>query len=152
VAWTKGAVRAILLNPRYTGRQVWNKQRKREVLIDVHDVALGYETKLTWNPKDDWVWSEEIVNPPIIDDETFNAVQKLMAARGRGPTARKPHPARRPYALRGILYCGICHRRMQGNWINDAPYYRCRFPEEYALTGSVIPATCTCARTLSYPP
>ncbi|XVQ07380.1 recombinase family protein [Spirillospora sp. CA-255316] len=42
LAWAKGAVRVILTNPRYTGRQVWNKQRKREVLIDVHDVALGH--------------------------------------------------------------------------------------------------------------
>jgi recombinase len=33
------AVRAILMNPRYTGRQVWNRQRKDEVLIDVHDTG-----------------------------------------------------------------------------------------------------------------
>ncbi|MBN6050686.1 recombinase family protein, partial [Nonomuraea sp. RK-328] len=42
VAWSKGAVRAILLNPRYTGYQVWNRQRKDEVLIDVDDVGLGH--------------------------------------------------------------------------------------------------------------
>ena len=35
IAWAYSAVRAILANPRYTGRQVWNKQRKDEVLIDV---------------------------------------------------------------------------------------------------------------------
>src|SRR6266404_1224349 len=29
IAWNKFAVRAILANPRYTGHQVWNKQRKR---------------------------------------------------------------------------------------------------------------------------
>ena len=137
VAWSKSVIRAILINPRYTGRQVWNKQHKREVLIDVHDVALGHETKLKWNPKDAWVWSNDIVNPQIIDEETFTAVQKLLAARGRGPTVRKPHPARRPYALRGVLACGICHRRMQGTWTNDAPYYRCRFPDEYALANKI---------------
>jgi site-specific DNA recombinase len=38
-AWSKAAVRAILLNPRYAGRQVWNRQRRDEVLIDVDDVA-----------------------------------------------------------------------------------------------------------------
>jgi site-specific DNA recombinase len=27
LAWSKGAVRVILTNPRYTGRQVWNRQR-----------------------------------------------------------------------------------------------------------------------------
>ncbi|WP_438490361.1 recombinase family protein [Streptomyces sp. S186] len=25
IAWSKGAVRAILSNPRYTGHQVWNR-------------------------------------------------------------------------------------------------------------------------------
>jgi hypothetical protein len=39
----------ILPNPRYTGRQVWNKQRKDEVLIDVEDVASGHATKMQWN-------------------------------------------------------------------------------------------------------
>src|SRR6266542_5717566 len=36
IAWSKGAIRAILTNPRYTGRQVWNRKRKDEVLLDVH--------------------------------------------------------------------------------------------------------------------
>ena len=48
--WAKSAVRAILRNPRYTGRQVWNKQRKDEILLDVEDVARGYETRMRWNP------------------------------------------------------------------------------------------------------
>jgi site-specific DNA recombinase len=48
-AWLASAVRAILTNPRYTGRQVWNRQRKEEVLLNVDDVALGHETKLRWN-------------------------------------------------------------------------------------------------------
>jgi site-specific DNA recombinase len=41
-AWSKSAIRAILANPRYTGHQVWNRQRRDEVLIDVDDVALGH--------------------------------------------------------------------------------------------------------------
>lgn len=41
LAWSKGAIRAILTNPRYTGRQVWNRQRKDEVLLDVEDVISG---------------------------------------------------------------------------------------------------------------
>jgi site-specific DNA recombinase len=49
VAWSKSAVRVVLTNPRYTGRQVWNKQRKDEILIDVEDVALGHETRMRWN-------------------------------------------------------------------------------------------------------
>ncbi|MEP7026010.1 MAG: recombinase family protein, partial [Actinomycetota bacterium] len=51
-AWSKSAVRAILINPRYTGRQVWNRQRKDEVLLDIHDVTLGHITKMRWNEAD----------------------------------------------------------------------------------------------------
>jgi len=39
--WGKSAVRAILLNPTYTGRVVWNKQHKEEVLVNVSDVGAG---------------------------------------------------------------------------------------------------------------
>ena len=56
--WAKSAVRAILRNPRYTGRQVWNKQRKDEILLDVNDVVRGYETRLRWNDTGQWIWSD----------------------------------------------------------------------------------------------
>ncbi len=61
-AWSKYAIRAILTNPRYTGRQVWNRQRKDEVLIDVHDVALGHTTKMRWNEQGKWIYCEEIAS------------------------------------------------------------------------------------------
>ncbi len=34
---------AHLNNPRYTGREVWNRQRRDEELLDVEDVAAGYQ-------------------------------------------------------------------------------------------------------------
>ncbi|GLW13163.1 hypothetical protein Misp01_82910 [Microtetraspora sp. NBRC 13810] len=52
IAWSKSAIRAILTNFRYTGRQVWNRQRKDEVLLDVEDVTLGHTTKQRWNDAD----------------------------------------------------------------------------------------------------
>ena len=78
VAWSKGAVRTILGNPRYTGRQVWNKQRKDEVLIDVEDVALGHITKMRWNDKNTWIWSTDPVHEPLIDTETFQQTQDVL--------------------------------------------------------------------------
>jgi site-specific DNA recombinase len=137
IAWSKYAIRAILTNPRYTGRQVWNRQRKDEVLLDVHDVALGHTTKMRWNDEDKWIYSEEIVHPPIIDEDTFQRAQDLLAARRGTPGPHKPHKSRHAYALRGLLFCGVCDRRMQGHWANAAPYYRCRFPAEYALANRV---------------
>jgi len=146
VAWNKFAVRAILANPRYTGYQVWNKQRKDEVLLDVDDVALGHVTKLRWNETGKWVWSEQIVHPPIIDRETFDQVQAMLSGRATRHAEHKPHRARRPYALRGCLWCGICDRRMQSHWANSAPYYRCRFPAEYAVANHIEHPLNVCLR------
>src|SRR5690606_10396317 len=134
----KSAVRVIITNPRYTGRQVWNKQRKDEVLLDVDDVALGHTTKLRWNDRAQWVWSEQQAHEPLVSVEDFERAQAVLASRGRGPATHKPHRTRRPYAFRGCLHCGYCARRMQGNWNNDQAYYRCRFPAEYALANKVV--------------
>ena len=44
---------------------------KDEVLLDVHDVALGFTTKQRWNQAGDWIWSEQAVHEPLIDTVTF---------------------------------------------------------------------------------
>ena len=136
VAWSKGAVRAILTNPRYTGYQVWNRQRTDEVLLDVENVALGNTAKMRWNPADQWIFSDKIVHPPIISKETFDQAQAILAGRG-SRTPHKQHARARSYTLRGILLCGLCDRRMTGNWNNGEAYYRCRYPAEYALANDV---------------
>jgi site-specific DNA recombinase len=128
VDWSKGAVRTILSNPRYTGRQVWNKQRKDEVLIDVEDVALGHLTKMRWNNKDAWVWSTEPTHESLIDTETFQRTQDVLAANGAGRQHRERHTTQHRYVLPGLLHCGLCNRRMQGQQSKQALYYRCRFP------------------------
>jgi site-specific DNA recombinase len=129
-------VRAILLNPRYTGRQVWNKQPKAEVLIDVNDVAQGHTTKQSWNDPDKWVWSEKPVHEPLVDEEAFHQAQALMRAK-RSADERSPRRTSRGYALRGLLRCGICGRKMQGSWNNGKPHYRCTFLSEYAAKNKV---------------
>jgi DNA invertase Pin-like site-specific DNA recombinase len=105
IAWSWSAVAAILANPRYTGRQVWNKQRKDEVLLDVEDVALGNVTKMRWNQPGEWIWSERPVHEPLIGVETFERAQAVRRARGASHE-RSPRRTPRPYALRGLLRCG----------------------------------------------
>ncbi|NBE91836.1 recombinase family protein [Nonomuraea sp. KC401] len=136
-AWSKYAIRVILTNPRYTGHQVWNKQRKDEILLDVENVALGTTTKQRWNTKDQWIWSEHPVHDAIVSVEEYQRVQEILATRARGTFSQRPHPTRRPYAFRGVLFCGYCERRMQGNWNNRQAYYRCRFPAQYAITNDL---------------
>jgi site-specific DNA recombinase len=137
--WSKSAVRTILASPRYTGRQVWNKQRKDEILLDVNDVARGYETRLRWNDTGQWIWSDTIAQEPLVSAADFEAAQAIMADAGRARQASHEtrERVRNPYALRGRLYCGFCARRMQGQYNHGAAYYRCRYPREYALASHV---------------
>lgn len=137
LAWNKFAVRAILANPRYTGHQVWSRQRKDEVLIDVEDVALGHTAKMRPNESDKWVWSRNIVQPPIIEREAFDEAQVMLVGRVTNHAEHKPHRTQHPYALRGCVWCGLCGRRMGSHWVNGLPYYRCRFPAEYALANRI---------------
>jgi DNA invertase Pin-like site-specific DNA recombinase len=136
IAWAYSAVRAILTNPRYTGRQVWNKQPKSELLIDVNDVALGHTTKQKRNEPDQWIWSKEPVHEPLIDAESFTQVQSTLCAKSSADE-RSPRRTPRGYALRGIMRCGICGRKMQGSWNNGKPHYRCVFLSQYGAKNKV---------------
>ncbi|HZO64488.1 MAG TPA: recombinase family protein, partial [Kribbellaceae bacterium] len=136
-AWAKSAVRVILTNPRYTGRQVWNKQRTDEVLVDVDDVALGHQPVMRWNPRDKWIISQEVVHEPLVSDEVFTAVRDLLGSRAHKPAPHKPHRTRHPYVFKSLIYCSVCQRRMQGQHSHDVAYYRCRYPSDYALANRV---------------
>jgi DNA invertase Pin-like site-specific DNA recombinase len=136
IAWAYSAVRAILINPRYTGRQVWNKQPKSEVLLDVDDVALGHITKQKRSEPGKWIWSDQPAHEPLVDDEIFTQAQALLRARGSADE-RSPRRTPRPYALRGLMRCGVCGRKMQGSWNNGKPHYRCTFLREYAAKNKV---------------
>lgn len=41
------------------------------MLLDVHDVNLNHITKMRWNDDSKWIYSDQVVHPPIIDDQIF---------------------------------------------------------------------------------
>ncbi|MGI5135497.1 recombinase family protein [Streptomyces sp. CA-106110] len=130
-----GAVRAILINPRYTGYEVWNKQRKEERLLDIDDVTLGHRTHMTHNPTDQWVWSNEPAHDAIVTTKLFEAVQTIRRQRARAHQ-RQERPGRqggqRAYALRGRVRCLLCGRKMQPAATRNRVYYRCELKEQEA--------------------
>jgi DNA invertase Pin-like site-specific DNA recombinase len=125
-AWTLGTVTTILQNPRYTGRQVWNRQRTDKDLADPADVSLGHKSVQRWNLPDGWVISRRPAHPALISEDDFIAVQGIRAARGPATHDDPAAPARRRYLLAGLLTCGMCGRRMESAWSNGKPAYRCR--------------------------
>ena len=122
-AWTLGTVTTILENPRYTGRQVWNRQRTDTELADPGNVTLGHKSVPRWNLPDGWVISSRPAHPALVSEDNFVAAQDINAARGPAPQGK---PVLRRYLLAGLLTCGLCGRRMESAWSNGKPAYRCR--------------------------
>lgn len=137
LAWGKSAMRAILTNPRYTGYQVWAKQRREEVLVDVEDVGAGHQTIMRWNGEEQWVWSTEPSHEALVSMETFRAVQARIVDARRGAKPRRGPKSERPYLLRGRLRCGLCGRKLQGSWNHGEAYYRCSYGAEYARSAQL---------------
>ena len=119
-AWTLRTVAAILANPRYTGRQVWNRQRTDFDLIDPANTGIGHKQVQRWNLPEGWVISRHPAHPALVSEADFIAAQEVGAP--RGPAGQ----ATRRYLLAGLLACGRCGRRLESAWSNGKPAYRCR--------------------------
>lgn len=118
--WTWRTVAAILANPRYTGRQVWNRQRTNHHETVPGDKRSSLGITRDWNPRSDWVISARRTHPALVSDADFLAAQQITAI---------PMPAdsrARRYRLTGLLVCGLCGRRLEAQWVHGRPGYRCR--------------------------
>jgi site-specific DNA recombinase len=91
-AWTLGAVTSILGNPRYTGRQVWNRQRTDSELADPADIALGHRQVQRWNLPEGWVISARPAHPALVSEADFIAAQAVNAARALCPGVTRACP------------------------------------------------------------
>ncbi|MEW2505950.1 recombinase family protein [Amycolatopsis sp. NPDC047767] len=111
--WIVRTVVGILENPRYTGRQVWNRHGARTVApthqrAPVRPAARGRAE------------SEKLTHPALVDEATFLAIQGMRATR---PTK---YGGTRTYVLAGLVQCQLCGRRLDSHWVNGRPGYRCR--------------------------
>lgn len=113
--WGLQSVRAILANPRYTGRQVWNRQR-----IEHRRIDGGRARVQQWNPTGEWVISSRPAHPALVSEADFIATHAVRSTRA---TDDGQH---RTYRFAGLLQCEICGRRMDSHWVNNRPGYRCR--------------------------
>jgi site-specific DNA recombinase len=81
-------------------------------------------------------FSDQQVHPALVSREIFQEVQLQLKSRGPSLTGRTLR-ARHHYALKGLMVCATCGRRMQGNWNHGRAHYRCRFPNEYAMGNKI---------------
>jgi hypothetical protein len=134
--WAHTAVRAVVDNPRYTGRQVWGRQPRHEKLLDPTAPQDGYTTVQRWADPSKWQRSVEGVHfhEAIVDDSTFERAQTLRHLKGHDRArSLRPPKAHSAYLLAGRVGCGVCGRRMSRHRSGQRLGYRCRLRDDYAL-------------------
>jgi predicted transposase YbfD/YdcC len=117
-------VRVVPTNPRYTGRQVWNKQRKDEILLDVEDVALGHETRMRWNDPTSWVWSAQVVHEPRVRDQKTKKWRTVTVYAITSLTAVQARPAELAGHIRGHWGIEVLHHIRDVTYTEDASQVR----------------------------
>jgi hypothetical protein len=115
---TLRTVAEILANPRYTGRQVWNRQR-----TDHHETIPGdKQTSLgpsrVWNPRSEWVISERPAHPALVSEADFLAVQQVTAIPAPKDQRGPPASVDRAGDLRGVWPEDGCALGPRPPWIS----------------------------------
>ncbi|MDQ7809049.1 recombinase family protein [Amycolatopsis sp. A133] len=102
-AWTLRTVAVILANPRYTGRQTWNRRATD-----------------TRGPAATPALSGKAAHLALVTEQDFIAAQQIRAA-------RPAHDGRtRRFARAGLIHCGVCDRRLDSHWNHGRATYRRR--------------------------
>ena len=97
--WTQETVKRILTNPTYAGHMAQHRQEK-----------INYKSdKFRKYKKDDWIIVEN-THEPIINQEDFNTVQKLIQQKANH-YANSKHD-KTEHLLNGLLFCYDCHVKM----------------------------------------
>ncbi|MFI7283051.1 recombinase family protein [Micromonospora chersina] len=81
--------------PRYTGRQVWNRQRTDHDDIEPDGAIARHGEVQRWNAAPHWVISRQIAHPPLVTEEQFVAAQAIHTA----PPRRGSNIIGRPLAV-----------------------------------------------------
>lgn len=109
--WHANTINTILRRREYAGHKVLGKT-----------VCENYKTKYNrkTEPEEQYVFENAI--PAIIDEETWQTVQKILETKRRPPKGKSI-----PSRLTGLLYCADCgskltHRNnlVQGKWRDDS--------------------------------
>lgn len=96
--WRDCTIRSILMKPEYTGKTV-----------NFRTYSNSYKDKARRkNEKADWIIAED-TQEPIIDQQTWDLVQKLTKTRRRIDNYGEANP------LTGLLFCADCGSRMHNH-------------------------------------
>ncbi|MFI9009921.1 recombinase family protein [Actinosynnema sp. NPDC053489] len=118
--WSLRTVVEILGNPRYTGRQVWNRTSADRATR----LPSGRRTSVR-NDQHVWAISTRIAHTPLVSGQDFVTAQTIQATRNSTRRA-DADGGECVYLLAGRLQCGLCGRKMDSHRSHGRAAYRCR--------------------------
>jgi len=118
--WAKSTLRAMLRNPTYTGRLVWNR------LDFATQREAGGTARL--RAEEEWVVSE-VEHLPLVSDELFAAAQE----RFRGRPRSNGRAGSKTYLFTGMVRCASGHQplAMYGRTRKQHSYMTCDYGRTY---------------------
>jgi hypothetical protein len=98
------------------GTETWGRVQKTEVLLDPTNPAAGHVTYRRRRNDDGHVTVPDAI-PAIVTPADWAQAQETDKTNSRHRTAAKA--PNRSYALRGVIHCGHCGRRLAGETSKD---------------------------------
>ncbi|MHC4487261.1 MAG: recombinase family protein [Planctomycetota bacterium] len=121
--WTDTTIRAILVNPLYSGDMVWNRRTDGRF----HRISGGravdrnciHGARLTPNGKDDWIVVRD-AHPALISRRVFAQAKQRLENHPKAMEQRRNahgktwNGQRSRFILSGLMTCSLCGSRYQG--------------------------------------
>lgn len=138
--WQVSSLRAIIANQRYTGFATFGAFKKSETLLDPTDPSWGSKTRMVRNDAP-LIRSNERAHEALVSVAEWQRAQQILSRRSAGGLAqmaareRTATQSKAFYALKGMIRCAACGRKLQADRYNrgsDDPLrprfvrYRCR--------------------------
>ena len=117
--WSKASIHAILTRQNYTGSYFAYREYRKKTGIN--------SSKVLHRDKSEWI---PMTCPAIISQELFDAVQQKLYNNRNKRIRQGDYQS----LLQGVLYCGICGRKMQHARFKGETYYMCGANKEHAGT------------------
>ncbi len=124
--WGKTQITRLVQNPSYKGETyAWRTQRPATA-SDRQLPNFDAEQRKLIRPRREWIRLPDHVTPPIVSPDLWEQAQEVLREVHSEATRNEKHP----HLLRGLVYCGVCGKRMysdieNSNHPNRADVYRC---------------------------
>lgn len=115
-AWSTSTVCKILSKPEYAGHTVNFRTSKKSFK----------DKKISYNPKEEWKIFPN-THAAIIDQETFDTVQRLRGTPRRMDSVGEPNP------LTGLVFCADCGAKMYNSRQSKKTYDTVKYGKPYTV-------------------